>query len=286
MKIAIQGLAGSYTHTAASILFPAATLESYLTFDEAFAALETTIADYAVLPLENSTMGRVADVHHLLPHIKAQIVGEAFLPIEHALLAHPGTQLEDLEHVYSMAPALYQCHFRLRDLQLTRHECADTAQAAQQVAQMQDKTCAAIASLQAGALYGLEPLIHPLNDNTQNMTRFLIWARQQEMPPPESPAKTALFFQIKSMPAALFYALSGFAAHHVNLIKLESYFADHTFQHARFFAEIEGHADHENVQEALHVLSHYTEMLHILGTYKKADVPLEASGGLPHLNKT
>lgn len=274
MKIAIQGMPGSYTHTAALHLFPDANIESCLTFDEAFAALETEIVDYAVLPLENSSMGRVADVHHLLPQLTARIVGEAYLPIQHALLGLPGTELADLAHVYSMAPAIYQCHYRLRDMNLMRHECADTAQAAAQVATMQDKTCAAIASVEAGQLHGLVPLIHPLNDQANNVTRFLVWGRHMEPPAADEPCKTALFFQIRSIPAALFYALSGFAAHGVNLIKLESYFANQQFHHARFFVEIEGHRDHVNVKEALGALEHYTEQMTILGTYKKNETPL------------
>lgn len=266
--ITFQGKPGAYSHLACQEAFPGMATLPCDSFEDVFQAVAQGRAALAMLPIENSLAGRVAGVHQLMPHSSLHIVGEHFQRVRHHLLAVPGATLEALEAAHSHVQALDQCRARLRALGLRAVTHEDTAGAARDVARRGDRTLGAIASALAGEIYGLESLVAGLEDDTANRTRFLVLSRDARPPAPgEGPLITSMIFRVRSVPAALYKALGGFATNGVNLTKLESYMVDGTFSAARFYVDAEGHPEERPLRLALEELAFFAQELRILGTY-------------------
>ncbi|MFQ5973641.1 MAG: prephenate dehydratase [Alphaproteobacteria bacterium] len=266
--ITYQGVPGANSHIACQEAYPEMTPLDCATFEDAFAAVESGRAALAMIPIENSLGGRVADIHHLLPEANLYIIGEHFQPVQYHLSAPKGARLEDLEQVWSHVQALVQCREQIRELGLEPVSRADTAGAAREVAKLGDPKIAVVCSRLAAELYGLEILRSRFEDRLGNTTRFVILSRRRMDPDPkDGPCMTALLFQVKSVPAALYKSLGGFATNGVNITKLESYIIDPSFTVARFYAEIEGHPADRAVARALEELDYYSTQMRILGAF-------------------
>jgi len=266
-RIAFQGEPGAYANLAAREAVPHAMAIPRPSFEDAIEAVRTGETDLCIIPVENSLIGRIADIHHLLPDSGLHIVGEHFLPIRHQLLGLKDAALDGVTDVYSQAPALAQCRGIVRTRKLKVHNWYDTAGSAKHVAELGDVHAAAIASVLAGEIYGLKVLAPDVEDEHHNATRFLIMARQMEMPPVGGKTVTSFVFQVKNVPAALYKAMGGFATNGVNMTKLESYQLGGSFNATRFYADIQGHPDEPAVARALEELGFYTTHLDILGAY-------------------
>jgi prephenate dehydratase len=266
-RIVFQGQPGAYSHLACRQVCPYLEPVPTESFEEAFAAVREGQAERAMIPIENSVAGRVADIHHLMPHGGLKIIGEHFQRVNHHLLAVPGARLEDIETVHSHVHALNQCRQLVRELGLTPKIHADTAGAAAEVAAAGRIEQAAIASRLAAEIYGLDILRSDLEDAEHNTTRFVVLAREAREPPPyEGPVITSFLFQVRNVPAALYKALGGFATNGVNMIKLESY-VDARFSQAQFYAEVLGHPEQEAVKNAFEELAFFSHEVERLGVY-------------------
>ena len=269
--IAFQGEPGANSDMACRAVFPDMQTLACYTFEDAFAALRDGQARLAMIPIDNSVAGRVADIHHLLPDSGLHIIGEHFQRIDHHLLAVKGGTVEGLTHVHSHVHALNQCRGIIRELGLTPVVHADTAGAAHMISQQDDPSQGAIASKLAGEIYGLEDLRANIEDAEHNTTRFLIMAKEPEVPPAgNGKVMTSFVFRVQSIPAALYKALGGFATNGVNMTKLESYIIDGSFQAAQFYAEVEGHPDERAMQLAFEELRFFTHEVKVMGTYPAA----------------
>ena len=266
--IAFQGLPGAYSHLACLEAYPALTALPCASFEDAFAAVTDNKAALAMIPIENSVAGRVADIHHLLPDSGLYIVAEHFQRVRHHLLAPKGAKLERLKRVYSHPQALTQCRKTVRTLKLEAVARADTAGAAAEVAERGDPTEAAIASSLAGEIYGLDTVRSHLEDAIDNTTRFIVMSRHRGDPDPKAGrAITSFVFQVRSVPAALYKSLGGFATNGINVVKLESYIVDASFTVAQFYAEIEGHVADRAVDRAFDELKFYATKFKVLGVF-------------------
>jgi len=265
--VAFQGVPGAYSNLACREVFPEADTVPCQTFTDAFEAVRSGAADLGMIPIENTLGGRVAGIHSLLPESGLFIVGEHYQKVEHMLLAPKGATLEGLKRVYSHEQALAQCKDITANLGLQAISHADTAGAAQEIAERGDPEEAAIASSLAAEIYGLEPIRSRIEDKIGNTTRFVIMARQRMDPSPTDQSITSLLFQVRSVPAALYKALGGFATNGVNVVKLESYITDMSFTVAQFYVEIEGHPAHRDVDRALEEVRFFTTHLKELGVY-------------------
>jgi len=239
----------------------------YPTFEDVFTALIERDVDRALIPIENSVAGRVADIHHLLPESGLHIVAEHFQRVNHHLLALPGATIGGLKSVRSHIQGLSQCRRLIRELGLVPVVAADTAGSAAEVAAAGDPTEAAIASSLAGEIYGLVSLRAGIEDADHNTTRFLIMGRDPIDPDATQPTVTSLVFRVRSVPAALYKALGGFATNGVNITKLESYMIDGAFTVAQFYADIDGHPSLRPVRLALEELSFFSREVRIMGVY-------------------
>jgi prephenate dehydratase len=266
-RIAFQGQRGAYSHLACRQVCPAYEVLSAASFEEAFAAVREGRADRAMIPIENSIAGRVADIHHLMPHGGLHIIGEHFLRVNHHLLAVPGARLEGIKTVHSHVHALNQCRRLLGELAIVPRIHADTAGAAAEVAEAGSTDQAAIASRVAADIYGLEILRSDIEDAEHNTTRFIILAREPREPPPyEGPVITSFLFRVRNVPAALYKALGGFATNGLNMVKLESY-VDAAFNQAQFYAEVVGHPEQPPVKNAFEELAFFSHEVERLGVY-------------------
>ena len=266
--IAFQGFPGAYSDLACRAVFPGRSTLPCRSFEDALAAVRGGEAAYAVIPIDNSLAGRVADVHHLLPKLGLHIIGEHFEPVHHHLLALPGVALSELKTVQSHVHALSQCRDTIKALGLTPIVAFDTAGAAQELAASGDRSTAAIASALAGEVYGLVSLKAGMEDAPHNTTRFVILARQALVPAVEAgPAVTSLIFRVRNVPAALYKALGGFATNGINMTKLESYMAGGTFSATEFYLDVEAHEGEHRLKLALEELSFFSESISVLGTY-------------------
>ncbi|ABD12309.1 prephenate dehydratase [Frankia sp. CcI156] len=267
-RIAFQGERGANSHIACRDVYPDYDAVPYQTFDECFSALEEGEVDLAMIPVENSTAGRVADIHHLLPRPGVHIIGEYFLPIRHQLLGLPGVTLDEVKTVHSHPQALAQCREALRTLGLTAVAHADTAGAAREIAEAGDPARAAIASRLAAEAYGLQILQADLEDAEHNTTRFLILSGENlRAAAGVGPIVTTFFFKVHNRPAALYKALGGFATNGVNMTRLESYMVGGGFVATQFLADIEGSPEEPAVARAFEELSFYADH-RILGVYR------------------
>lgn len=270
--IAFQGVPGAFSHLACRAAFPAMEPMSCASFEDAFAAVEEGRAGLAMIPIENSLGGRVADIHHLLPESNLFIVAEHFQPVHHYLLGPKGATLETVKEARSHQQALAQCRNTLRELKIKPVAAADTAGAAMTIAELNDPTIAAVASSLAAETYGLEVLRPRIEDRIGNLTRFVVMSRTRIEPDPRSgPCLTSFVFTVRSVPAALYKAMGGFATNGVNMIKLESYISVGDDSRARFYAEIEGHPAEKAVDRAMEELQFFTNNVKLLGVYPQAD---------------
>jgi prephenate dehydratase len=266
--IAFQGALGAYSDLAGRTAFPAMTSLPCATFEEAFAAVREQRAQLAMIPIDNSVAGRVADIHHLLPDSGLHIIGEHFQPVVHHLLAIKGATIAGLKTVHSHIHALPQCRRIIAELGLRPIVHADTAGAAADVAGRQDPSEAAIASALAGEIYGLQSLRADVADHANNTTRFVVMSREPVDPDPsQGPIITSFVFRVRSVPAALYKALGGFATNGVNITKLESYIVDGSFTVAQFYADIDGHPEQQPVRLALEELGFFSREVRIVGVY-------------------
>ena len=268
-KIAFQGFLGANSHIAIRECFPKMIPLPCAQFEDCFAAVQSGKAKLAMIPVDNSIAGRVADIHHLLPHSGLSIIGEHFLRVNHNLMAIPGASLKGLKRVESHVHALGQCRKYLRQHKLNPFVSADTAGAAKDVAERNDKTVAAIAPMLAAEIYGLKVLARNIEDADHNTTRFLIMSKTpvKTCSKKGGPFVTSFVFRLRSVPAALYKALGGFATNGVNMTKLESYMIGGKFNAVQFYADIEGHPDDVAVQHALEDLRFYSQEVIVLGTY-------------------
>lgn len=269
-KIAFQGEPGANSDTACRNMFPTMEPLPCATFEDAFNAVENGEADLAMIPIENTLAGRVADIHHLLPESRLHIIGEYFLPIHFQLMVLPGTKKEDIKSVHSHIHALGQCRKIIRGNGWKPVIAGDTAGAARQVADLGDKSKAALAPLLAAELYGLEILQNNVEDAENNITRFVVLSKQEQWAPRQSPDElmvTTFVFRVRNVPAALYKAMGGFATNGINMTKLESYQIGGTFMATQFYADIEGHPDDRSVQLALEELAFFTKEVRIVGVY-------------------
>lgn len=267
--IAFQGELGANSHIACREVYPDMTPLPCDTFEDTFAALAEGRAGLAMIPIENSVAGRVADIHHLLPDSRCYIVGEYFLRIRHQLLGVKGAALSGLKSVQSHVMALGQCRNVIRELGLKAVIGADTAGSARQIAELNDPSRGAIASSLAADVYGLDVLKADIEDAEHNTTRFLIMAMEPDDAEPEDePVITSFIFRVRNVPAALYKAMGGFATNGVNMTKLESYQLGGAFTATQFYADIEGHPASRHVRLALEELEFFCSELKILGVYK------------------
>ena len=267
-RIAFQGEPGAYSHQACRETHPQMEAVPCRTFEDVIELVRTGEAELAMLPVENSTYGRVADMHSLLPDSGLHIIGETYVRVHINLLAVPGTPLEQISAAMSHTVLLGQCRDFLRRHAIRPVTGADTAGSARQVAERGDPTLAALASELAGEIYGLDVLARHIEDQSNNTTRFVIMA--PAMDPArrgDGPMKTSFVFRVRNIPAALYKALGGFATNGVNMTKLESYMVGGSFTATQFYADIDGHPEDPHVARALEELRYFTSMLEILGVY-------------------
>lgn len=266
--IAFQGEPGAYSHQACRDARPGMQALPCRTFEDVIEAVRKGEADLAMLPVENSTYGRVADIHHLLPESGLHIVDEAFVRVHINLLAVKGTRLEQVRAAMSHTVLLGQCRGFLQEHRLDRIVGADTAGSARLVAEKGDPGVAALASELAGEIYGLDLLARHIEDKQDNTTRFLIMAREPDLKRRgQGRMMTTFVFRVRNIPAALYKAMGGFATNGINMTKLESYMVDGSFTATQFYADIEGHPDDTNVRLALDELRYFTSSMALLGVY-------------------
>jgi len=267
-RIAYQGEPGSNSHMVCQEHYPEAETLPCASFEDVFAAVEGGDADLAVLPIDNTLAGRVADIHHFLPTSSLHIVGEHFLRIRFHLMAIPGTSLEELRTVHSHVHALGQCRQVIRRHGLTPIVSGDTAGAAREVAEAGDRSQAAISPPMAAGIYGLEVLAEDVEDEDHNTTRFVVLSPDfVQAPPGRGPVVTSFIFNVRNIPAALYKALGGFATNGVNMTKLESYMVGGDFVATQFLCEVDGHPDEPALKRALEELRFFTTDVKVLGVY-------------------
>ena len=278
-KIAYQGEPGANSHLACRDAYPKMEPLACPTFEDALAAVKGGEARLAMIPIENSVAGRVADIHHLLPDSGLFIVAEHFERIRHQFLTLPGVKLSELKTVHSHTMALGQCRKAIRALKLKPVTEADTAGAARHLRDTQDRTRAVIASALAAEVYGLKIAKSGIEDAKHNTTRFVVLAAKPEhAKAKDGPVITTFVFRVRNVPAALYKALGGFATNGVNMTKLKSYQLEGSFNATMFYADIEGHPDERLVKLAMEELAFFTSEVRLLGTYKASPFRAELKG--------
>ncbi len=269
-NIAFQGVLGAYSHMACQAHRPDLTPLPCASFSEMIAAVQDGGADCTMVPVENSTAGRVADIHHLLPESGLFIISEHYQPVAHKLLGIKGAQLSDITEVHSHEQGLAQCRLTLHKMGIKPIIHSDTAGAAKDIAARGERHVGAIASALAGEIYGLDTVQDSITDKLTNTTRFLVMSREHTVPKEiTTPAMTTIIFEVRSVPAVLYKALGGFATNGINLTKLESYMLDGSMNAARFYVDCEGHPETASMKLALEELQFYCTDggIRILGTY-------------------
>jgi prephenate dehydratase len=270
-RIVFQGEPGANSDLACREAYPGYTPVPCATFEDAFAAVRSGKAELAMIPIENSVAGRVADIHHLMPHSGLHIVAEHFMPVKHQLLAPRGATLKTIKSVESHVHALGQCRKVIRQLGIRAVVAADTAGSAREVSEAGDITRASIASKLAAKIYGLSILKQNIEDEAHNTTRFIVLSKTSKWAPYSKKTKvvTTFVFQVRNIPAALYKAMGGFATNGVNMTKLESYMVGGSFSATQFYADVEGHPDERALELALEELDFVCQpkTLKILGVY-------------------
>ncbi|WP_170774687.1 prephenate dehydratase [Ruegeria lacuscaerulensis] len=270
-RIAFQGEPGAYSHEACRNARPDMEALPCRTFEDVIESVRSGAADLAMLPVENTTYGRVADIHRLLPHSGLHIIDEAFVRVHINLLAVPGATLDDITEAHSHLVLLPQCAGFLKQHNIHGRVSPDNARAAREVSEQGELHSAALASELAGEIYGLNVLARHIEDNDDNTTRFLVMSREEDRTRRgEHGMITSFVFQVRNIPAALYKAMGGFATNGINMTKLESYMVDGSFTATQFYADIVGHPDDRNVQLAMEELEHFTTNVEVLGVYPAA----------------
>jgi prephenate dehydratase len=272
-RISFQGEPGANSDSACRDMYPGMEPLPCPTFEEAFNAVETGKADLAMIPIENTIAGRVADIHHLLPESKLHIVGEYFMPIHFQLMVLPGVKRDEIKTVHSHIHALGQCRKYIRRNGWKPVIAGDTAGAAKLVSEEKQRSMAALSPALAAKLYGLDVIEENVEDIESNTTRFVVLTKSKqwvERPTPDTRMMTTFLFRVRNVPAALYKAMGGFATNGVNMTKLESYQLG-AFTATQFYADIEGHPDDPGVKNALEELRFFTREVRIVGVYPRAD---------------
>lgn len=269
--IAYQGVEGAYSHLACKNAFPKSITIASDSFIDAMKHVESGTADLAMIPLENSTAGRVEEIYRLIPRLSLHIIQEHFEPVRHCLLGIKGSTLESIKYVASHPQALAQCHINITELGLKAEAKFDTAGSAKEIKALNDPTRAAIASKLAASLYDLDILSEGFGDIIGNITRFIVLSREQKTPEYDMNKEyiTSLVFQVRHIPAALYKALGGFATNGVNLIKLESYNLPGSIHVSQFHLDIDGHPAQKSMLLAIEELTFFAKEIKVLGTYEK-----------------
>ena len=268
-RIAFQGELGANSHIACHEVYPDIEPMPCPTFEDVFQAAATGEAKLAMIPVENSIAGRVADIHHLLPTSPLQIIAEHFMPIRFQLMGLKGASLQQIKAAHSHIMGLGQCRNFLRARGILARTSSDTAGAAREVRDLGDPTQAAIAPRLAAEVYGLDILAENIEDAAHNTTRFVIMSREASMPERGEGAGwvTAFVFRVRNVPSALYKAMGGFATNGVNMTKLESYQIGGSFSATQFYAEVEGHPDDAPLQRALEELGFFSTQVRQLGVF-------------------
>ena len=270
-KFAFQGINGAYSELAGKNIYSEAKSLACSTFEEMFQKVRDGNADVAMVPIENSQAGRVADTQRLIPESELKIIGEYFLEVKHNLLVIPGTKLIDIKRIHSHEQGIAQCRNKIINLNKEMIVAADTAGAAKKIEELNSKEDAAIASELSSKIYNLEILEENFQDSKNNVTRFLIMAeKMQNFNSDETNLITTLVFVVRSIPASLYKCLGGFASNGVNITKLESYVHPQGFDVAQFYIDFEGHPENESVKLALEEMKFFCKQMNILGVYKKS----------------
>ena len=267
-RIAYQGEPGSNSHQVCVQHYPEAEAVPCASFEDVFAAVEGGDAELAMIPIDNSVAGRVADIHHFLPASSLHIVAEHFLRIRFHLMGLPGTRIEDIRTVHSHVHALGQCRKIIREHGFASVISGDTAGAAREVVEAGDPTMGAISPPMAAEIYGLQVLAQDIEDEEHNTTRFVVLSREfVQAPAGNGPVVTSFIFNVRNLPSALYKALGGFATNGVNMTKLESYMVGGEFTATQFLAEVDGHPDDPRLRRALEELAFFTTDVKVLGVY-------------------
>ncbi len=271
-RIAYQGEPGANSHLVCMQHYPEWEALACASFEDVFAAVESGEADLAMIPIDNSIAGRVADIHHFLPTSGLHIIGEHFLRIQFTLMGVQGSTLQTIRTVHSHVHALGQCRKVIRELGLVPVISGDTAGAAREIAELADPTQAAIAPALAAEIYGLTILREDVEDEDHNTTRFVVLSRDPDPAAADGgPVVTSVVFNVRNLPAALYKALGGFATNGVNMTKLESYMVGGEFTATQFLAEVDGHPDDPPLKRAFEELSFFTTDVKVIGVYPADD---------------
>ena len=271
-KFSFQGVYGAYSELAGKEIYPSSKSIPCKTFEERFECVREDRAGLAIVPIENSRAGRIADTQRLIPDSKLKIINEYFLEIKHCLMAPKGASMETIKRVHSHEQAIAQCRTNLIRLDKEMKVEADTAGAAKLIAEWNNKEDAAIASELAAQIYNLEIIDSNFQDTTYNVTRFLVMSKDMANFDKDTPdLLTTLVFKVRSIPAALYKSLGGFASNGVNLTKLESYVHPQGFNVAQFYIDFEGHPEAAPVKLALEEMKFFCKEINILGVYKTSD---------------
>jgi len=271
-NFSFQGINGAYSELAGKNIFPEADSLACATFEEMFQTVREGKANVAIVPIENSQAGRVADTQRLIPDSELKIVREYFLEVKHNLLVVSGTKMSDIKRIYSHEQGIAQCRNKIIELNKEMIIVADTAGAAKKITELNSKEDAAVASELASRIYNLEILESNFQDSSTNVTRFLVMASKMNPPDPnDDNLITTLVFTVRSIPASLYKCLGGFASNGVNITKLESYVHPQGFDVAQFYIDFEGHPEQKSVKLALEEMKFFCKHMNILGVYKKSE---------------
>ena len=271
-NFSFQGVSGAYSEIAGKNIYPNAESIPCKTFEEMFEVVRENKVDRAIVPIENSLAGRVADTQRLIPDSGLKIIGEYFLEIKHCLLARKNASIKSIKRVHSHEQALAQCRNNLITKKVSMIVAADTAGAAKEIAKLNNTEDAAVASKLAAEMYRLQILQENIQDSDTNHTRFVIMSKElNKFDIKEKDIMTTIIYQVRSIPAALYKSLGGFATNGVNITKLESYIHPQGFDVAQFYVDIEGHPDTPSVKLALDDLKFYSKKCDIIGVYKAAN---------------
>ena len=271
-SFAFQGVNGAYSEQAGKNVFPDANSVACSTFEDMFACVRNEQADIALVPIENSQAGRVADTQRLIPDSELKIIGEYFLEVRHNLLVLRGTKIADVKRIYSHEQGIAQCRNKIINLNKEMVIAADTAGSAKKISELKSKDNAAIASSLAAEIYDLEIIEKDFQDSKHNVTRFLIMSKNaNQISSSDQDLLTTLVFEVRSIPASLYKCLGGFASNGINITKLESYIHPQGFDVAQFYVDFEGHPDQSSVKLALEEMKFFCKEIKILGVYKKSE---------------
>ena len=270
-KISFQGVEGAYSHLAVQEFFPESEPVPCKTFEIAISKAESEQVDFAMIPIENSAAGRVADIHRLLPKSDLHINYEHFQRVEHKLLIHPESKIENIKKIISHEQALAQCSNKIQEFDFDILIGADTAGSAKNISENNVLDTAAIASSLAADIYTLKIVNESFANSKNNITRFYVMSKDENKDhDPQKKYISSFLFAVNNTPGSLFKVMGGFATNNVNMIKLESYNYGANFVITEFYCEIEGHPDQENTKLALEDMNHYCSKVRKLGVFEKS----------------